>query len=408
MGGGIMPTARRARGSNNKLERWEVALVKRFISSTGLNDQDILAYFTRPTRSINHARISEIRGGAKHQEVEEASEEALADFLAGWPHLDPTTGLHVRGDELLIKAREAMLNAVQGFNNPRALFKSELFIVTAVIAFTYLLHWHYRRNGVDIRHKRTNGGVEEVVKTRHGADKHWELEECLRHPGCPLDEPTKTNLGFLITIRHEIEHQLTNRIDDAISAKLQACCLNFNRAVKEIAGAQYGLDREMGLALQFSTIDRDQRNILLQETDLPAHIQAAQIAYEDALTDEMVADPRYAYRVAYIEQSVNSKGKADQVVEFIRGDSERGEKLRLLLKETERPKMKPKQVVDQMKKEGFRRFNMTAHTKLWQSVGAKDRGKAYGVTLADGSWYWYPSWVDYVRIYLNEHRDEFR
>ena len=32
----------------------------------GYNDQDILAYFTRPTRSVNHRVISEIRTGAKH------------------------------------------------------------------------------------------------------------------------------------------------------------------------------------------------------------------------------------------------------------------------------------------------------------------------------------------------------
>jgi hypothetical protein len=36
--------------------------------------------------------------------------------------------------ELIKKAREAMLSAVQIFNNPQLDFKAELFIVTAVIA----------------------------------------------------------------------------------------------------------------------------------------------------------------------------------------------------------------------------------------------------------------------------------
>jgi hypothetical protein len=74
-----------------------------------------------------------------------------------------------------VKAREAMLHAVQGFNNPRAHFKSETFIVVAVIAFTYLLHWHYRRSGLDIRYKRIVDGVETVLKTRHGADRPGSL-----------------------------------------------------------------------------------------------------------------------------------------------------------------------------------------------------------------------------------------
>ncbi len=55
---------RRRRG--NTLEKWEVALVKAMLAGGGYNDQDILAYFTRPMRSINHRAIGEIRTEAKH------------------------------------------------------------------------------------------------------------------------------------------------------------------------------------------------------------------------------------------------------------------------------------------------------------------------------------------------------
>ena len=112
------------RNSTNKLERWEIAFIKRMITFGDLNDQDILAYFTRPTRSINHARIAEIRNDAKHKSVSAASQVELAAFLSSWPQIDPATGAHLKGDELLVKAREAMIQAVQGFNNPRAYFKS--------------------------------------------------------------------------------------------------------------------------------------------------------------------------------------------------------------------------------------------------------------------------------------------
>src|SRR3974390_675465 len=54
-------------------------------------------------------------------------------------------------NELLKKAREAMLTAVQIFNNPHVEFKSELFIVTTIIAWTYLLHAYYRRKHIDYR-----------------------------------------------------------------------------------------------------------------------------------------------------------------------------------------------------------------------------------------------------------------
>lgn len=102
---------RQTRDAANKLDRWEIALIKRMIADGDLNDQDMLAYFTRPTRSINDARIAEIRNQAKHRSVPSASAAELDTFLAAWPQIDPTTGAHLRGDELLVKAREAMIHS---------------------------------------------------------------------------------------------------------------------------------------------------------------------------------------------------------------------------------------------------------------------------------------------------------
>ncbi|WP_210183672.1 hypothetical protein [Rhizobium leguminosarum] len=87
------------------LERWEIALVKAMLARGGYSDQEILAYFTRPTRSVNHRVISEIRTEAKHKAVKPATDDDLSDFLATWPDIDPATGLSVRGDELLISKR---------------------------------------------------------------------------------------------------------------------------------------------------------------------------------------------------------------------------------------------------------------------------------------------------------------
>src|SRR5690606_26706574 len=143
----------------------------------------------------------------------------LDAFLSTWPDIDHVTGLSVRGDELLIKAREAMIAAVQTFNSAGLTFRAELFIVTAIIAWTYLLHAWFRREGIDYRYTGQ--------KTKEGADKYWELGHCLKQGKCPAKGGVAKNLEFLIEIRHEIEHRSTSRIDDALGAKLQACALNF-------------------------------------------------------------------------------------------------------------------------------------------------------------------------------------
>ena len=200
-----MPLRRR----DKKLERWEIALVKAMVADGRWpSDQDILAYFTRPTRSVNHRAISEIRSSAKHAAIKAATAEELDSFLTTWPEVDAETGLSLRGDELLIKAREAMIAAVHTFNSAGLTFRTELFIVTAIIAWTYLLHAWFKREGIDHRHTKNENSQKVPIKTPSGADKFWELAQCLKHPRCPVEQGAKANLAFLIDLRHEIEHRL--------------------------------------------------------------------------------------------------------------------------------------------------------------------------------------------------------
>ena len=128
---------------------------------------------------------------------------------------------------------------------------------------------------------------------------------------------------------------------------------------------------------------------------------AAHNAYEDGLPDEVIRDPKYAYRVAYVERSVNSKGKADQVIEFIRPDSAEGQEIaRVLVKESERKKYKPRDIIDLMRREGHRGFNQHAHQQLWKAADAKKPVHQFGVELRPGDWWWYDKWLDYVRSKL--------
>jgi len=59
--------------------------------------------------------------------------------------------------ELLKKSRESALAAVQIFNNPNILFKSEIYIVLITIAWTYLLHGYYRGKKTEYRYFEKHG-----------------------------------------------------------------------------------------------------------------------------------------------------------------------------------------------------------------------------------------------------------
>lgn len=385
-----------ARRPGNTLEKWEVALVKTMLARDFV-PQDIQSYFSRPTRSINHARISEIRDGAKHKVVKAATDDELDAFLDGWPDIDPDTGLHVRGDELLMKGREAMIAAVHTFNSAGLYFRAELFIVTSVIAWTYLMHAYYKREGIDYRYKQA--GV--VQRTPGGAEKYWELSQCITTGASPLAAGVVNNLKFLIEIRHEIEHRSTTRIDDALSAKLQACCINFNDAIKSLFGRQFALEKRLPIALQFVTFDGVQRKTLLG-ADLPENIATALDNFHNGLSEDEQKDPQFRFRVAFVPKASGKATKSDLAVEFVKAGSPEAEAVeRVLLKETERPKYLPSQIVSKVQGSGFPAFNMYDHTQLAKQLDARNPGKGYGVQVAT-AWYWYESWLEKVLEKLAE------
>lgn len=314
--------------------------------------------------------------------------------------------------ELVVKAREAALAAVQIFNNPQIQFKSELYIVTMNIAWTYLMHAHYRKQKVEYHYHKVVNGRRKFDKTTYGARKAWVLETILRKDDCPLDKDTKNNLFFLIGIRHEIEHQMTTRIDHTLSAKFQACCLNFNRYLKELFGEENGIDKHLSFSLQFSSISPQQVEQLTGYEGLPQHIATYITEFESAMSPDEFNNQAFAYRVLFVPKLANHKGQADEVIEFVKADSElasQANKAYTVFKETEKEKFLPSKVVAIMVAEGYTWFGMQRHTDLWKAKGAKDPAKGYGCALDGGkSWRWYKKWVDEVRQWCAQNDARFR
>lgn len=313
-------------------------------------------------------------------------------------------------EELLKKSREAALAAVQIFNNPNVTFKSETYVMLMVIAWTYLLHAYYRGQKTDYRYFTQGPKRKRYDRTKHGAFKHWELERCLDDSNCPLRREVAQNLKFLIGLRHEIEHQMTTRIDDLLSARFQACCINYHEAVVSLFGDDYGIAKHLAVSLQFSSLQREQIETLAQHPGLPQHIKRYIEGFDGALSADEFTSPRYAYRVIFVPKTVNRPNQADQVITFVKADSEIAQSANAayaVVKETEKPKWLPSQIVKKMKEEGFSGFNMHQHTEFWRSSDAKNPAKGYGVQIAK-TWYWYDSWFCVVRKHCVENAEDYR
>ena len=312
--------------------------------------------------------------------------------------------------ELLTKSREAALSAVQIFNSPLITFRSEIFIVLMNIAWTYLLHANCRKKGIEYRYFQEKNGRRKFDRTKAGAYKHWELERCLNDAASPIDRDSANNLRFLIGIRHEIEHQMTSRLDNSLSAKFQACCLNYNTYVKQLFGEDQGIDRYLAFSLQFSSISKEQAESLPGLEELPSNIRAFVEGFENSLSEEEFNSPKFAYRVLFVAKTANRKGQADQVIEFVKAGSPLAEdvnKAYTVIKETERPKLLPSEVVAKLKADGFPRFGMSHHTDLWKALAARDAAKGWGVQVAK-TWYWYESWLEEARKHCRENAAQYR
>ena len=313
--------------------------------------------------------------------------------------------------QLLHKSREAALSAVQIFNNPLMQFKSETYIVLMIIAWTYLLHAYYRKNGVEYRYHSKRVIRRRFDRTKRGAFKHWDLEKCLKVEEAPIDTDTTNNLCFLIGLRHEIEHQMAIGLDDYLSGRYQACARNYNHYIKDLFDKKFGIDKHLAYSIQFLELSYEQ---LYQSAtvggEIPQRVRNYITEFDKSLSEDQFNSERFSYRLIFTKKLVNHPGQADRVIEFLDPDSELAEQMNkqyVVLKETEHPKYLPGDIVRLMEEQGYNKFRMYDHTQLWKSREAKNPGKGYGVQIGK-TWYWYEVWVREVRKHCKENQGLYK
>ena len=312
--------------------------------------------------------------------------------------------------QLLQKSREAALNAVQTFNNPLTTFKTETFIILMNIAWMYLLHAYYRREGVEYRYYKSGPNRRKFARTQLGAYKYWELKRCLKDEACPLDEPTKLNLNFLIGLRHEIEHHMSAGVDEQLSGRYMACCLNYERYICDLFGEKYSLDKVVAFTLQFRDFTKPTSSEINAAPFSPNVANYLQ-EFDRKLSEEDMNSQYFRCRFLFTPVVTSKSAQSDRVIEFVPFNSDMGREIndkyeQVMLREVERPKHKPGAIVNMMNKEGYPLFNMYRHTQLWKKMDGRNSGKGYGVEIA-GNWYWYDRWVNEVRKHCEENRESY-
>ncbi len=116
------------------------------------------------------------------------------------------------------------------------------------LAWLYLLHAEFTRDGVDYRYWQP--GTSRRLEKRDGEPKRWELARSVRQRWPLHQDAVRANLDFFIGLRNMIEHRFTRNqrsLSESVSGHAQALLLNY----EEELTTQFGLTASLATRLRF-------------------------------------------------------------------------------------------------------------------------------------------------------------
>ncbi len=279
----------KGKNSGGALSDHEKTVAKRLLLE-GRRAQDILALLNIGREvTTNSGRISDLK---KDTSIQPCEDEELGRFYREKQSFDLKTGLSVYRDERLIRAREAMILAVQVFNSPTHAFKAEVFSMLTNVAWTYLCHQRLVSIGKSICNE---------------SGHTLSLSEMISKEGLALSEAVQSNLTDLKKIRDQVEHRILEKSDNLWFGLFQANCLNFDKTMCEWFGDCMTLSKELSLSLQFSKPAIDQL-AAVAGYDIPETMVAFNADLKSEKSSDVLASTEYEFSVIYTTvQGSNSK-----------------------------------------------------------------------------------------------------
>lgn len=335
---------------------------------------------------MNFGRLS----GSKKWKIKAASKEEVERFKYEKSLTDLGTGLSPFEDERLVKAREAMILAIQSFNTPALQFKVEVFCVLSIIAWTYLFHEFYNRKGIPVVGDDGNSLL---------------LSQILKRPDFPLSKDISKNLLALKKLRDDTEHKTLNSFGKTFYGLFQSNCLNFNEAIRYLFGENLGLGNDLTYALQLTRLSADQI-AQVQKFDLNEEIEAIDKGLEAAAGVDGTEGISYKFKVAY---SFEKAAKGDAHIIFSQNNPTGKKDQQVLVQKVasdEQWPFLPGVVQSMVKKETELKFTLYNHTQAWRHYDARpqsssktpEKCKAKFCTYhsAHGNYTYSQEWVDHL------------
>ncbi len=288
-------------------------------------------------------------------------------------------------------SRDEASLAVRLYNDPAEVRSFEAFVVHMHLAWLYLLHAEFTRDGVDFRYRQRDNP--RLLEKIDGEPKRWELAKSVRERWSNERDPIRANLEFFIGLRNKVEHRFAQR-QQALSAVVggqgQSLLLNYE---EELVG-QFGSAASLATRLRFpvfigSFTDEGERSLRRLRKTLPAPLRNYITEYTANLEASVTEDPRFELRLRVFQELAPKSDPDALSVQFTRFDEmspeqkiaveEAGKKGLVVIKERKRniaglDELSPMQVVAAVQQRIPYRFTSDDFTRAWRKLGVRPPG----------------------------------
>ena len=226
---------------------------------------------------------------------------------------------------MLETAKDEAILAVDLYNRPRQARMLEAFFVHMHLAWQYLLHAEFKKDGIDFRYRDQNGRLVKI----DGEHKTWELQKCITQRWS-ADEPVRRNLEATVAIRNRIEHRWQRELTVATAGFAQSLVLNFESELCQHFGQRHSLDDALRFPLFVGTFTAEgvERMVAAQEA-LPASLRGFLASFHAGVDDSLADDQRYEFRVNLIPRT-GPRSESDISLTFVREEDLTEEQLHAL------------------------------------------------------------------------------
>ena len=275
----------------------------------------------------------------------------------------------------LQQARASGLEALRIWNDPTGAFRTGAFSLLFVTAWNSLALALLQREGQEWSRLNASGGPALV----DGAEQSLDTLELINRAFADADyRGIRENLARWVEIRNAVAHRHLPALDHVVIPLAQAGLLKTEAVLVDVFGAEYALGEKLSVPLQLSGF-RDpgvlgSRKRL--QASLPLDVQAVLARAYDAPAD-LLADPTYMMRVAFIP-AVPSSGRSPDVVAYFVRPGEVPKELEesldryvVLAKPTARPNFRATQVIGEVQRRTGYKFNTNLHAQVSRTLGIR-------------------------------------